>query len=344
MKHCGMDVHLQSTTAEVLDPRTGEIRHRVVATERGALKRWLASEARMRVVLEAGRSSHWVAELAEECGHEVVVVDPNRTKAVAVAGGHKKTDRLDAATLAWLSTRDALVASHRARAEDRRRRRTLTLRQRLVRCRGDLVRAVRAALAAEGIRIRGSKPRGFSGAVKNVLADDATSGVLARVLEVIDVVEENIDECDRLVDREAESDPIVKLLMTADGVGPVVGSAFRVAVGTPERFRSGREVAAYFGLTPTVYNSGESQNRLGHISRHGDRLVRSLLVQAAHTMLGARRKPSDLRAWGMRTTARVGKKKAVVALARKLSVVLWAMWKHNRPFIRTIGVRTAPVS
>ncbi len=238
MKHCGMDVHLQSTTAEVLDPRTGEIARRVVATERSALKRWLASEPRMRVVLEAGRSSHWVAELAEECGHEVIVVDPNRTKAVAVAGGHKKTDRLDAATLAWLSTKDALVVSHRAPTGDRQRRRTLTLRQRLVRCRGDLVRAVRAGLAAEGIRIRGTKPRGFSGAVKGVVGDDATVGVLARVLEVIDVVEENIDECDRLVELEAESDPVVRLLMTADGVGPVVGTAFRVAVGTPDRFQA----------------------------------------------------------------------------------------------------------
>lgn len=337
MKHCGMDVHLQSTTAEVLDPLTGEISRRVVATERKALKRWLGSEPRMRVVLEAGRSSQWVAELVEECGHEVVMVDPNRTKAVAVAGGHKKTDRLDAATLAWLSTKDALVPSHRAPADDRRRRRNLTLRQRLVRCRGDLVRAVRAGLAAEGIRIRGRSSRGFALAVRQVLGEEADAGILGRVLEVIDVAEENIAECDRVVEHDAKSDPVVKLLMTADGVGPVVGTAFRVAVGTPKRFDSGREVAAYFGLTPTVYNSGESQNRLGRISRHGDRLVRTLLVQAAHTILGARRKPSDLRAWGMRTTARVGKKKAVVALARKLCVVMWSMWKHERPFIRAMN-------
>ena len=339
MKHCGMDVHLQSTTVEILDPATGEIARKVVATERGALRRWLSREARMRVVLEAGQSSHWVAELAEECGHEVVVVDPNRTKAVAVAGGHKKTDRIDAATLAWLSTKDALVPSHRAPQADRQCRRTLTLRQRLVRCRGDLVRAVRAALAGEGIRIR--VKRGFPAAVRLALGPDASAGVLGRVLEVIEVVEENIGECDRVVEQAAKSDPVVELLMTADGVGPIVGTAFRVAVGSPRRFRSGREVAAYFGLTPTVHNSGEARNRLGHISRHGDRLVRSLLVQAAHSVLGPRRKPSDLRAWGMRTSARVGKKKAMVALARKLCVILWAMWKHERPFIRAMTTTAA---
>ena len=116
MRHCGMDVHLRSTTVETLDADSGEVCRRVLRTDRETLRRWLMMEPPMRVVLEAGASSHWVAETVEELGHEVVVVDPRRTSAVAVAGGCKKTDALDASTLAWLSSKGALVPSFRRRA------------------------------------------------------------------------------------------------------------------------------------------------------------------------------------------------------------------------------------
>src|SRR5689334_8767515 len=139
MRHCGMDVHLRSTTAEVLDLETGEVTRRVLRTERESLRSWLSREPPMRVVLESGASSHWVAEAVEQLGHEVIVVDPRRTSAVAVAGGCKKTDALDASTLAWLSSKDALVPSYRSSPAMREWRRLLTTRQRMVHSRGDLV-------------------------------------------------------------------------------------------------------------------------------------------------------------------------------------------------------------
>lgn len=332
MKHCGMDVHSKSTTVEMLDTATGEVTRRVVRTEREALGKWLSREAQMRVVLEASTVSHWVAEVVEQFGHHVVVVDPNRTKAVAVAGGHKKTDRLDAATLAWLSSKDALVPSHRPSRETRERRRRLMLRHRLVRSRGDLVRAVRSALAAEGLGVRGRKARGFAEAVRALLGEDPLLGSLTPVLQAIDMFDARIAEADRQLQAETKEDPVVQRLMTVDGVGPVVATAYRLVIEEASRFRSGREAAAYVGLVPTVHNSGDPKNRLGRISKHGDKVLRSLLVEAAHSLLHRCHRPSDLRAWGLKVAAKVGAKKAAVAVARKLCVVMWAMWKKEKPF------------
>lgn len=111
MKTCGMDVHVRTTTAEVIDTGTGVVDRTTIPTTRDALERWLRSTGPIRVVLEASTVSHWVADLVEALGHEVVVVDPMRTSAVAVAGGSKKTDGLDASTLAWLASRGAEILS-----------------------------------------------------------------------------------------------------------------------------------------------------------------------------------------------------------------------------------------
>lgn len=335
MNHCGMDVHLRSTTVETLDDATGEVRRVVVRTEREALRAWLGATPRMRVVLEAGTLSHWVAELAENLGHEVVVVDPNRTKAVAVAGGYKKTDAVDAATLAWLSSKGAVAPSHRPGLQTRRQRKRLMLRQRLVRSRGDLVRAVRAALVAEGWVVRGRKSRGFAAAVRQ-LGEAADVASLEGALRAIEELEEQIKEADGRLEAEAKADEVVGRLMSVDGIGPVVGMAYRLVVEDPRRFRSGRRVAAYVGLVPSVHNSGDAKNRLGRISKHGDPMVRYLLVEAAHSLLYRCRRPSELREWGLKVMARVGRKKAAVAVARKMCVLMWAIWRKGTTFKRAL--------
>jgi transposase len=331
MKHCGMDVHLRSTTVETFNAETGEVSRRVLRTEKEALRRWLSEEPRMRVVLESGASSHWVAEAVEELGHEVVVVDPRRTSAVAVAGGCKKTDALDASTLAWLSSKGALVPSFRSSPAMREWRRLLTTRQRMVRSRGDLVRTVRSALAAQGIVLPLRRCASFVVRVREL----PEALPLAGMLQVIDALEEQIALADRDVVARAKADPVVRRLMTTDGVGPLVASAYRVVIEDAHRFRSGREVAAYVGLTPVVHNSG-NQERLGSISKRGDKLLRTLLIEAALVLLNRCRKPSQLQAWGRQVRARVGQKKAAVAVARKLCAVLWAMWRRESDFKRTI--------
>lgn len=332
MRHCGMDVHLRSTTIEVLDPASGVLERDTLPTGREALRRWFGSRDRMHVVLEASGVSHWVADVIEQLGHEVVVVDPLRTSAVAVAGGYKKTDALDAATLAWLSSKGALVPSFRSSVASRELRRLLAIRSRLLRSRGDMVRTVRGLLAGEGIVLpRRRKHVGFAAAVRSLGGVDLST--YAPLLLSIDVLDQHVRVANQGIEDAANADRVAQLLMTADGVGPISALAFRALVEDPRRFRNARQVAAYIGLTPAVYNSARTK-RLGRITKRGDKFVRASLVEAANSLLNACRKPSDLRQWGLGLKARVGPKKAAVAVARKMATIMWSMWRNEREFRR----------
>lgn len=336
MKHCGMDVHVKSTTVETLDATTGEVERKQVRTDRETLRRWLQNEPRMQVVLEAGTVSHWVADVVEAAGHDVIVVDPNHTKAIAVAGGHKKTDRLDAATLAWLSSKGAVKASHRPTVETRARRQELVLRQRIVRSRADLVRAVRSAMHADGMSLSGKRRQGFPDQVREKLGGVEQESALAGALRSIEQLHDEAARLDAVLEQRSKDDEVVRRLMTVPGVGPVVANAYRVVIEDPSRFRHGRQVAAYLGLVPSVRQSGEATARLGSISKHGDKMMRSLLVEAAHSLLWRCRRPCELQAWGRALALRIGKRKAAVAVARKLAVMLWAIWKKGTTFHPTI--------
>ncbi len=331
MKTCGMDVHIRTTTAEVIDTANGVVERTTIPTRRDALERWLRSTGTMRVVLEASTMSHWVADLVEALGHDVVVVDPNRTSAVAVAGGFKKTDGLDAATLAWLASRGAVVPSHRPSPEMRGRRRALRMRSRLIRSRGDLARTVRSFVVGQGLRPRLSRNGPFSSRIRELQGYDATE--VAPLLSVIEAMDEHVKELNARLRADADEDPIVRRLMTVDGIGPVTASLFRVVIGDPRRFRSARQVAAYVGLVPAVYQSGATQ-RLGRITGRGDGMLRCSLVEAAQALMNRCRKSSNLRAWALQLKARVGTKKAAVAVARKLCGILWAMWMKETDFRR----------
>jgi transposase len=332
MRHCGMDVHLRSTTIEVLDPASGVLERETLPTRREALRRWFGSRDRMHVALEASGVSHWVADVIEQLGHDVVVVDPLRTSAVAVAGGYKKTDALDAATLAWLSCKGAVVPSFRCSGASRQLRRLLAIRSRLLRSRGDMVRTVRGLLAGEGIVLpRGRKQVGFGAGVRLVEGVDLSS--YDALLLAIDALDQHIRVANRKLEDAANADGVARLLMTADGVGPISALAFRALIEDPRRFRNARQVAAYLGLTPAVYNSARTK-RLGRITKRGDKFVRATLVEAANSLLNACRKPSNLRDWGLQLKARVGPKKAAVGVARKLSTIMWSMWRNEREFRR----------
>lgn len=327
-----MDVHLRSTTVEVLDPASGVLERDTLPTRREALRRWFGSRDRMHVALEASGVSHWVADVIEQLGHEVVVVDPLRTSAVAVAGGYKKTDALDAATLAWLSCKGAVVPSFRCSVASRQLRRLLAIRSRLLRSRGDMVRTVRGLLAGEGIVLpRRRKHVGFAAAVRSLEGVDLSS--YGPLLLTIDVLDQHVRVANQGIEDAANGDRVARLLMTADGIGPISALAFRALVEDPRRFRNARQVAAYIGLTPAVYNSARTK-RLGRITKRGDKFVRASLVEAANSLLNACRKPSDLREWGLKLKARVGPKKAAVAVARKMATIMWSMWRNEREFRR----------
>ncbi len=134
--------------------------------------------------------------------------------------------------------------------------------------------------------------------------------------------------CDEAIKENIENDPAAKLLMTAPGVGPIIASCFIMAIRDPNRFDSGRSVGAYLGLVPSLYQSGQTCRR-GRITKQGNRQARWALTMAASVLISIVTKESPLRSWGIELAKKIGRKKAIVAVARKLAGLLWSMWKNN---------------
>jgi len=284
----------------------------------------------MRIVLEASTKAFWMADRLRELGHDPVVVDPGRTKAVGAA--LIKHDRLDARVLATLGVADVLAKVDAPSEAQRLARMPVVVRDGLVRCRVRLVTMVRSLLDSEGIELRGSALDRFAERVEELgdTVPEEIRAAIAPALEMIRELSERIAACGRQLAASMAADEDARRLMTAPGVGPVVAACFLFAVRDPQRFASGRQVGAYLGLVPSLYQSGQTHRR-GRITKHGNRQARWALTLAANAVLRAR-KPSALRDWGLDLAARIGRNKAVVAVARKLAALLWAMWRNQREF------------
>jgi transposase len=290
----------------------------------------------MRIVIEASTKSFWMADQIEALGHEPIVVDPGRTKAIGSA--LIKHDKLDARVLATLGAADVLAKVSRPTLEERLARTPVVIRDGLVQCRTKLLNTVRSVLDAEGFDIPSSSVAGFTAKVCSVLdeAPRALCEAVTPMLEAIDALSTQIATCDEAIEQAVRSDPVALRLMTAPGVGPIVASYFTMAVRDPARFKSGRQVGAYLGLVPSLYESGQTSRR-GRITKHGSRKARWAMTVASNAILQTRT-PSRLRDWGLLLVKRLGRKKAIVAIARKLANVLWSMWKNERAFDPTYGM------
>jgi transposase len=285
----------------------------------------------MQIVIEASGKSFWVADRLRELGHEPIVVDPGRTKAIGAT--LIKNDKLDARILANLCAARLLATIDQPSEEQRISRMPVAVRDALVRSRVKMVNMVRSLLDSEGIDVGPCSPSVFAEKARQSLegAPEGIAAAVAPALEAIDRLTEKISESDEALKAAVASDPDAKLLMTVPGVGPVAASCFLMAIRNVDRFSSGRQVAAYLGLVPSLYASGKTMRR-GRITKRGNRHGRWVLTQSAQVLLHIVKKESRLKAWGHELAARAGKKKAVVAVARKLATVLWAMLKHRRAF------------
>jgi transposase len=164
--------------------------------------------------------------------------------------------------------------------------------------------------------------------------------VIISLLNILDTIEEEIKELDRIVKDAGKEDERVKLLQTVDGVGPITALAFVAEVDDPKRFEDSKDVAAYVGLTPTQYSSGEIK-RQGGISKKGSKHTRCLLVEAATTLLTRCQVWVKLKAWGLKLMRKIGKKKAIIAVARKLAVTMHKMLITGKPFERSTKKKEA---
>ena len=330
MYYCGLDLGKKSSQFCIMNAERKIINEGQVCNKLEHLTKRFGQLSSMRIVVEASTKTFWIADRLEELGHEVIVVDPNRTK--AIGSGGIKHDKLDARVLAELCAVDLLARVTRPKEKERMERMVMVSRDALVRSRTRLVMSVRSLLDSEGIDIKSCATDAFVDVVSDIF--DEIPEVMWKAIEPtltsIHVLTEEISDCDRRIRETMDKKEEVRRLKTIPGVGTIVASCYIMAIQDTSRFKSGREVGAYLGLVPSLYQSGKTY-RQGRITKHGNKQARWLLCIAANALLRTKRR-SRLKEWGETLVGRLGRKKAIVAIARKLSSVMWAMLKTGTDF------------
>jgi len=325
----GLDLGDRNSYFVALDGNGEIVSEGRVATRETALRKFFGAMEPCRVVIEAGAVSGWVSRTLVSLGHEALVANPRQLP--LVTRGVKKTDRTDAETLARIGRFDPALLKPIRHRDAERQRDLLTLRSRdkLVGVRRDLVNSVRGMLKQFGIRVVKCSPGAFVKRALGVTPGELRNS-LGPALAVIKRLTVQIRGMDREIERLcAEKYPETGVLTQIRGVGPITALAFVLVLETPGRFCVARDAGAYVGLTPRNRQSGGSDPQLG-ITKAGDRMLRCLLVNCAQYILGPFGIDCDLRRHGDKIRERGGKnakKRAVVAVARKLAVLMARLWR-----------------
>jgi transposase len=332
MFYCGLDVSLKQTALCVVAGDGQVVREAKLITDPEVISRFLTENNLIceRIGLEAGGTSSWLCLELRHLGHPAVCIDAKHAAAALQAGFRNKNDRNDARGIAELirvnTFREVWIKSQ----ESQRRGMLLTARGTLHSQRVALENTIRGLLRQEGIQV----PTRASHFAEDVLERINGSGLLQAIiqplLEARATIVRQVLVLDRQIITAAQDDPVCRLLMTIPGVGAHTAVSFKACVDDPARFKRSRTVGAHFGLTPRQYSSGEV-NITGRISKMGDRGMRRLLYVAANAMI-TRARWSALKAWAMHLAKARGMRRAKVALARRLAVMMHAMWRSGEPF------------
>jgi transposase len=337
-EYVGLDVSLEETSVCVLDAGGLVIWEGKVESEPAAIERMLRRRApqAVKVGLETGPTSTWLWHELRGLGVPVICIDARHAQG-ALSMRINKTDRNDAAGLAQLMRmgwyREVQVKQLAAHGDGA----LLASRALLVRQRCELENQIRGLLKNFGLRSRATTGRAFEQSVQALTRHHGMlKDIVTPLLTAWFVLRQQTAALTHKVKLRTKMSAACRRLMTMPGVGPMTALAFSAAIDDPARFRSSASVGAYLGLTPRRYASGET-DRMGRISRCGDALTRSYLYEAANIMLTRSRAANPLKSWGAKLAKRAGFKKARVALARKMAVVLHRMWFDGTDF----GARTA---
>lgn len=294
----------------------------------------------VRIGLEAGMLSQHIYCGLVEADLAAVCVETRHMKA-ALAAQLNKTDRHDARGIAQMIRLGFFKPVHVKTATSRRLRAVLAARQLLRNKLQDVENEIRGVIRDFGYEIGRVTKRDFESRVRELTENTILHGVSDALLLARRGLWEQFLRLDDLLVRLAREDELTRRFMTVPGVGPMVALTFRATVDVPSRFTRSRTVGAHFGLTPRKHQSGDV-DRTGRISRWGDAMMRSLLYEAAQVLLARVKRWSALKAWAMQVARRRGRKKAVVALARKIAVILHRMWIDGTEF--DWGERRQPAS
>jgi transposase len=330
----GIDVSLRSVSICVVDDKGTVCREAKVAAQVETIAQWLhefSGDVRS-VGLEAGALSQYLTYGLQAAGFEVICLEARQVKNT-LASMRNKTDRNDARGIAQILRTGWYSKVHIKSMHSHRVRALLASRKAILKKCVDLENELRGLLRVFGIRLASRVGHGaFDVQVRETFAhDEMLSCALTPLLDARTVLYKTYLKLDNAIKALVKADPLCTRLMSIPGVGPVTALTFKAAVDDPARFKSSRNVAAHFGLTPKRYQSGEIDNP-GHISRAGDSDVRSALYVAAHSLLTRNAQWCSLKAWGMRLAKTRGHRRAVIAVARKLAVILHRMWVDGTEF------------
>jgi transposase len=334
MEHyVGLDVSLKQTSICVVDQTGSVVREGVADSDPEAIAEFVRLNAPhvVRIGLESGPTATWLWTELKRLGLPVICIDARHAKAV-LKMQINKSDRNDAAGIArimqtgWFKqVRVKDLDSHAIRA-------LLVSRALLVKIKRDVENQVRGLLKNLGLVIGRAKFNVFAARAEELIEGRPELMAAVRpLLEARQAIEQQVDDLDRKVLKLARHDAQIRRFMTAPGIGPVTALCFLATIDDPTRFKRSRSVGAYVGLTTRRYASGEV-DWTGRISKCGDRMLRSYLYEAANVLLTRVARWSALKAWGVRLAKRSGLRKAKVAVARKLAVILHRMWIDGTEF------------
>lgn len=294
-----------------------------------------------RVAIECCREAWFVAEKLREWAHEPLLVDTTRVKQLGIGQHGRKNDRIDAEVLARGVEENRIPRAHELSIERQQLRMANNTRAQLVSIRSSLCVAIQSDLRARGIRLPQCNPENLVAKVERFSElPPLVKAVIEPLVQSLKGIEAQVVEAEKLVDRLCAAEPIIEILKTRPGVGPVVAAAFVAVVDNPQRFPNAHEVESYIGLVPSENTSGK--RKLGSITKQGNTYLRSMLVQAAWATLRATT-DDPLTLWGKAIAKRRNSMHiAAVAVARRLVGILWAMWRDDRVYDpRLLGQESA---
>jgi len=283
-----------------------------------------------RVAIEACREAWFVHDKLTEWGHEVLLVDTTRSRQLGIGQHGRKTDRIDAEHLARAVERGGVPLAHVLSPHRREIREQMSVRRALVETRAQYVVTIRGLLRARNEKVKSCKTEYFLEALTKAALSREARAMIEPLVKLLAMLNTQIAESHAALEKLCAEEPVIEQLMTAPGVGMLVATGFVAVVDEAKRFRNAHQVASYLGLVPLEDTSGgRDKRRLGSITKHGNAYLRALLVQGAHSILRCGPSDDPIRVWGREIAKRRGNRVAVVAVARRLAGVLWAMWRDG---------------
>jgi transposase len=331
--YAGIDVSLEASSVCVVDGAGKIIREAKIFSEPEVLIGWFAALGfdLTRIGLEAGPLSQWLYAAMKQAGLAVELLETRHVR-TALQTMPVKTDRNDARGIAQLMRLGWFRPVHCKSLAAQETRAFLTARKLVQSKLYDIEMSLRGILRGFGLKVGPTTPKRFARRIEELVAGHATLEIIAKaLLSAHAALLREFDIFEKRVLAMARQDKRVRLMMSAPGVGAIVALTYVSAIDDPSRFASSKRVGPHFGLTPRKYQSGET-DVTGRITKIGDAGVRTALYEAANVILTRPVKGSGLKSWAMKLARRAGMKKAKVALARKLAVILHRMWVDGTPF------------